>query len=181
MKNHLRNANLLRVTLENLRNHYIFHDIYIFFARGSFLHSPPGGAASFRRPRGKAVYSLLNGPGWNSQGEGGSFIQAAAMHFMRILPKYLGTLTFSLNSTNIKEREGPLQGRLFVPTLRQQIRAAGKSRFVYFRFEPRMRQSGGGRRSRTNRQGRRWRTGHIAWGLYSTIRPQLVTRNFLQN
>ena len=46
----------------------------LFFA---FPQEPP---RSFRRPRGKAVYSLLNGPGWNSQGEGGSFIQAFHAH-----------------------------------------------------------------------------------------------------
>ena len=80
----------------------------LFFA---FPQEPP---RSFRRPRGKAVYSLLNGPGWNSQGRGGSFIQASAMHFMRILPKYLGTLTFSLNFRNIEEREGGTLARPFV-------------------------------------------------------------------
>ena len=74
----------------------------LFFA---FPQEPP---RSFRRPRGKAVYSLLNGPGWNSQGGGGRsrFIQAPAMQFMRTLPKYLGTLTFSLNFRNIKGRKG---------------------------------------------------------------------------
>ena len=146
----------------------------LFFA---FPQEPP---RSFRRPRGKAVYSLLNGPGWNSQGEGGSFIPASAMHFMRIIPKYLGTLTFSLNFRNIKGREGERAfARSFVRSdaATTNTRAAGKSRFVYFRFEPRMRQSGVGR----HLPRKTIEEGDIAWDLHSTIRPRLVTKNFIQN
>ena len=158
--------------LKNLRNHPTFHDIYIFLpAARLFFAFPLEPPRSFRRPRGKAVYSLLNGPGWNSQGGGGRsrFIQAPAMQFMRTLPKYLGTLTFSLNFRNIKGREGERAfARSFVRSdaATTNTRAAGKSRFVYFRFEPRMRQSGVGR----HLPRKTIEEGDIAWDLHSTIR-----------
>ena len=147
----------------------------LFFA---FPQEPP---RSFRRPRGKAVYSLLNGPGWNSQGGGGRsrFIQAPAMQFMRTLPKYLGTLTFSLNFRNIKGRKGGGLCKVVCSFRRcdnKYAAGAGKSRFVYFRFEPRMRQSGVGR----HLPRKTIEEGDIAWDLHSTIRPQLATRNFIQ-
>ena len=92
-------------------------------AGGSFLHSPRSRLARFEG-RGEKLFivSLMALAGILRER-----VAVLSKLFMRIVPKYLGTLTFSLNFRNIKWRKGgPLQGRLFVPTLRQQIRGGGE-------------------------------------------------------
>ena len=122
---------------------------------GSFLHSPRSRLARFEG-RGEKLFivSLMALAGILRER-----VAVLSKLFMRIVPKYLGTLTFSLNFRNIKWREGE---RAFARSFVRSDAATtntGRSRFVYFRFEPRMRHIGVGRRSRTICQGRRWRRG----------------------
>ena len=68
-------------------------------------------------------------------------------------------MTFSLNCRNIK---GGREGGAFARPLRRcdnKYAAAGKSRFVYFRFEPRTRKVG-----RTKKAAHLGWNGHIANG-----------------